>query len=237
MIESQLTQIRNYLLEKKLPIDILLEVQDHFVSQINDLQKEENLSFDDALEKTKKSWEIELKPYWNGEIDLIDRSKLLRETNKINFKVLVKKSLTFSIPVILILFFLSKIISFQYFEIIFVAFVGLIYFSPLINYLIHLQDFKLIKKYQNYVLVSIQEYSVLMIGGIYFYFRFITDGYKLAEVFSSFSLNNFNWDFVLGFLIVNAILMLSFFVIFSQKIYLQRIEKVKPFLQYLKPSN
>lgn len=237
MIESQLTHIRNYLLEKKLPIDILLEVQDHFVSQINDLQKEENLPFDKALEKTKKSWEIELKPYWNGEIDLIDRSKLLRETNKINFKVLVKKSLTFSIPVILILFFLSKLISFQYFEIIFVAFVGLIYFSPLINYLIHLQDFKLIKKYQNYVLVSIQEYSVLLIGGIYFYFRFITDGYKLAEVFSSFSLNNFNWDFVLGFLIVNAILMLSFFVIFSQKIYLQRIKKVKPFLQYLKPSN
>ena len=39
MVESQLTQIHNYLLEKKLPIDILLEVQDHFVSQINDLQK------------------------------------------------------------------------------------------------------------------------------------------------------------------------------------------------------
>lgn len=53
MTELQLTQIRNYLLEKKLPIDILLEVQDHFVSQINDLQKEENLPFDKALEKRK----------------------------------------------------------------------------------------------------------------------------------------------------------------------------------------
>ena len=37
--ETQLTEIRNYLLSKKLPIDILIEVNDHFVSQINDLQR------------------------------------------------------------------------------------------------------------------------------------------------------------------------------------------------------
>lgn len=34
MNEIQLTEIRNYLLTKKLPIDILMEVQDHFVTQI-----------------------------------------------------------------------------------------------------------------------------------------------------------------------------------------------------------
>ena len=59
--ETQLTEIRNYLLSKKLPIDILIEVNDHFVSQISDLQREENLSFEEAFEKTKLSWEKELK--------------------------------------------------------------------------------------------------------------------------------------------------------------------------------
>jgi hypothetical protein len=49
--EPQLTEIRNYLLAKKLPIDILIEVNDHFVSQILDLQKEENLGFEEAFEK------------------------------------------------------------------------------------------------------------------------------------------------------------------------------------------
>ena len=49
MTELQLTEIRNYLLSKKLPIDILIEVNDHFVSQINDLQREENLSFEEAF--------------------------------------------------------------------------------------------------------------------------------------------------------------------------------------------
>ena len=61
MNESQLTEIRNYLLSKKLPIDILIEVNDHFISQISDLQREENLSFEEAFEKTKESWKDELK--------------------------------------------------------------------------------------------------------------------------------------------------------------------------------
>ena len=30
--KSQKLEIANYLLEKKLPIDIMLEVQDHFIS-------------------------------------------------------------------------------------------------------------------------------------------------------------------------------------------------------------
>jgi len=61
MTESQLTEIRNYLLSKKLPIDILIEVNDHFISQISDLQREENLSFEEAFEKTKENWKEELK--------------------------------------------------------------------------------------------------------------------------------------------------------------------------------
>ena len=56
MTELQLTEIRNYLLSKKLPIDLLLEVKDHFISQILELEKEENLSFKDAFEKTKNDW-------------------------------------------------------------------------------------------------------------------------------------------------------------------------------------
>ena len=52
LTELHHTEIRNYLLSKKLPIDILIEVNDHFVSQINDLQREENLSFEEAFEKT-----------------------------------------------------------------------------------------------------------------------------------------------------------------------------------------
>ena len=57
--DSQLTEIRNYLLSKKLPIDILIEVNDHFISQISDVQREENLSFEEAFEKVKTIWNFE----------------------------------------------------------------------------------------------------------------------------------------------------------------------------------
>jgi hypothetical protein len=38
-------QIDEYLILNKLPLDILLEVRDHMISQISDLQMHENLSF------------------------------------------------------------------------------------------------------------------------------------------------------------------------------------------------
>ena len=53
-------QIRDYLISKKLPIDILLEVQDHFIAQITELQLAENLDFSAAFAKTKVNWKQEL---------------------------------------------------------------------------------------------------------------------------------------------------------------------------------
>ena len=100
MIESQLTQIRNYLLEKKLPIDILLEVQDHFVTQILDLQREENLSFEEALKAVKKEWHDELKPYWKGGMNLEDVSDFMRKMRWQIEKSNILEGLKFSIPVV-----------------------------------------------------------------------------------------------------------------------------------------
>ena len=80
--DSQLTEIRNYLLSKKLPIDILIEVNDHFVSQISDLQREENLSFEEAFEKVKDDWKEELTLSWNGSIDLSDTNPFIRDVRQ-----------------------------------------------------------------------------------------------------------------------------------------------------------
>ena len=87
LTETHLTEIRNYLLSKKLPIDILIEVNDHFISQINDLQKKENLNFEEAFEKVKESWKEEITPYWKGDWDLENRNRLVRNLEKNIFKV------------------------------------------------------------------------------------------------------------------------------------------------------
>ena len=231
--ESQLTEIRNYLLAKKLPIDILIEVNDHFVSQILDIQREENLGFEQAFEKTKLSWDKELKPYYKGDWDLQDKSKLLRTINKNNFYSLAKKSLAYTLSIIALLIILSQSINFEVYKYIFVFIIGIILSIPIINYFRNKENLSLPKKYTKYILISIQEYTILNLSGIYFYFKFLVDGFKVARMFKDFlSVQNFD-NFIFGTLVAFALLFVSFLSIFSQKIYLSKIEKVKPFLKYL----
>ncbi|PUB33413.1 hypothetical protein C8J95_1034 [Elizabethkingia sp. YR214] len=60
-MENQEKKITDYLIEKRLPLDILLEVKDHMEDQIAVLESEQNLDFDEAFEQTKISWEKDLK--------------------------------------------------------------------------------------------------------------------------------------------------------------------------------
>ena len=58
---NQTTEIRNYLASKKLQLDLFLEVEDHFVSQISQLMKDKNIGFEEAFLQTKILWTGELK--------------------------------------------------------------------------------------------------------------------------------------------------------------------------------
>lgn len=59
MTERQEHEVMNYLIAQNLPLDILLEIKDHIISQILDIQLHENMSFDRAFSKAKESWKGE----------------------------------------------------------------------------------------------------------------------------------------------------------------------------------
>ncbi|MBP7172901.1 MAG: hypothetical protein KBA33_02390 [Cloacibacterium sp.] len=65
-VEFENQQVSEYLLKKNLPLDLLYEIKDHMISQIYHLQNEEGLSFEEAFEKTKISWQSELKMVSTG---------------------------------------------------------------------------------------------------------------------------------------------------------------------------
>jgi hypothetical protein len=93
MTEAQEDQITDYLIFQKLPVDILLEVKDHMISQVLDIQLNQNLSFDDAFVKTKRLWENEFKMvsylfFYPVKIPLIAK-KIIKE----RYNNLLKKSL------------------------------------------------------------------------------------------------------------------------------------------------
>jgi hypothetical protein len=59
--QKQEQAITDYLIFHQLPLDILLEVKDHMLSQVSDIQAEENKSFEEAFHKTQQLWESEFK--------------------------------------------------------------------------------------------------------------------------------------------------------------------------------
>ena len=90
--KSQENEIRDYLISKKLPIDILLEVNDHFISQISDLQLAENLDFSSAFKKTKDNWKKDLsfsKPFYKVGSAGIPSTNFERKFKKeVNYNIL-----------------------------------------------------------------------------------------------------------------------------------------------------
>lgn len=137
---EQKLHIEQYLISKKLPLDILLEVKDHMISQIEDLIDEENLSFDESFSKVESSWKknFELTTYWMfyGREKL---PKIAKSIMKEKFTLLLLKSLSlaavfFGLSIMLISYF-NDVQSYKLFFIIgnsfFVLIPLIIYFSNL----------------------------------------------------------------------------------------------------------
>ena len=107
------TEIRNYLLSKKLPIDLLIEVQDHFISQITELLSAENLCFNEAFNKTKHVWTDEFcveTPWYivaNRKAAAITKFEI-RMRRDLQMETL-KKSFLFSIIAFVLLFLAASI--------------------------------------------------------------------------------------------------------------------------------
>ena len=237
MTEIQLTEIRNYLLSKKLPIDILIEVNDHFVSQISDLQKDENLSFEEAFEKTKENWKADLTLSWNGSADLEDSSPFIRNVRQQlaieNFWASFKYTLIAFFSILFSGIFFNQWF-FKYFLLITLLFFS---FFPFITYLKNLKDFRLSKKYSNYILTLHQGGAYLFLGilgvTLQFDIRLFQHSVEVQNLIN-FKTSGFELSEIL-FLIFGTLLLIlmSIFSIISQHKYLKQIQKVKPFLKYL----
>jgi hypothetical protein len=102
-------QVENYLIWKKLPLDILLEVKDHMISQIEDCMNDERIGFEEAFSRVELSWRgsFSLTKYWvfygNEKIPLIVK-KIIKE----KYYQIFKKAFVFA----LVSFFISILLVF-----------------------------------------------------------------------------------------------------------------------------
>lgn len=234
MNEIQLTEIRNYLLTKKLPIDILIEVQDYFVTQILDLQREENLSFEDALKMVKKQWHDELKPYWKGGMNLEDVSDFMRKMRWQIEKSNILEGLKLSIPVVMLIFLAAFFMNGKVFGFFVVILLTTIVGFALYQYIKNFKEFQLAKKYNNHVLTLHQNSIFIFIIIISPMMNIISSAIRHSDSFQKlFTFRDSFWESLFVFLSISLVVISVFYSISAQRNYLRQIEKVKPFLKYL----
>jgi hypothetical protein len=173
--EIQLTEIRNYLLSKKLPIDILIEVNDHFISQISDLQRDENLSFEEAFEKVKDNWKEELRVvypwYVLNKTDYVEQTIFEKKIKQQNDKEIIKTSIYVTLFVIFIYFISLFQLDYSKFKIIhrlLIIFIGAFGILPVFTNLI-MNRFMYTEKYKNYKFSVFQWRTIASFSIVYLF--------------------------------------------------------------------
>ena len=235
MTEHQLTEIRNYLLAKKLPIDILIEVNDHFISQILDIQREENLGFEEAFEKVKENWKEELtfEAVLMGTSQVKFLTKIKRKQNLDFFLFALKIFVTILISSFLISNF-GNVNIFIYF---FSAILILSFSTPLIIKMMNYKNFELSRKYKKIQLNSLQSISNIGSISIMYFLIFFKDFFKKSE--QVFYILNGNYVRILNInernatmLCIMTFILIFLFIFFSIKLYFfaKKVKEVRPFL-------
>lgn len=179
MNHEQEQQIKNYLKKKNLPLELLLEVEDHFMSQIHHYQSEESLCFDDAFQKTKEIWHQELKLYWDGSSDLEDKCDLLRQYRKTKWKNLVKKTLQYGTALFLLIIFILFLLPSYMKGYVLMSIIITLSLLPLLHRIYYRKEYRLLKKYQiqvTYYQVGILIYTSSIGSYVYFITNFIIKG-------------------------------------------------------------
>ncbi|MDN5626795.1 MAG: hypothetical protein L0G16_02335 [Weeksellaceae bacterium] len=103
LTKEQGQAVTAYLISKKLPMDLLLEVKDHFIEQI---ENTENTDFETAFGAAKLSWEKELRMVYKFNLPLRKVTVFQRNTDrKISFANL-KRTILYFVPFFLLSVFL-----------------------------------------------------------------------------------------------------------------------------------
>lgn len=109
--KSEKTEVRRYLASKKLPIDVIMEVEDHFTSQIESFQLRKDDTFYDAFYKTKLLWVKDFELVRKSWIAFGKVPRIVRELNMEETISLLKKATLLSFIFFILSFFVANSVS------------------------------------------------------------------------------------------------------------------------------
>ncbi|AQX50183.1 hypothetical protein [Elizabethkingia anophelis] len=189
-MENQDKKITDYLIEKRLPLDIMLEVKDHMTDQIQDLEVSKNMTFDEAFSQAQLSWEEELK---TNRPSLTTYNEFLATpfVRKIYWqkrKSVIFRSVGFALCILILLILAATELDITSFRIVFIAIVILSTFTPVLYYIRYFRVFRFTDKFANKVSVYQREFIVwsYILNGFNFFWisqKQIPDFYQLLKAY------------------------------------------------------
>lgn len=220
-------EVRVYLLSKKLSLDVLMELEDHFLSQIDDLMIQ-NISFDDAFNEVKQIWSDELRMIKNysGKEASAFAKKIKQQ--KIN-QILLQSSLL-TIAIVLSIILLVKYNTQENFIDLMRYFLFIFMGLPAFHYLFNIKNFHSISKFKP---LQINVYQGL--NTIIFILSFII-GYggtslsKMGGRLFNFVDNATGIDCT-AFILVCIYSFLYSFGFLSQIAFVKSMKKMKPYFK------
>ncbi|MDV3613799.1 hypothetical protein CMU81_08215 [Elizabethkingia anophelis] len=189
-MENQDKKITDYLIEKRLPLDIMLEVKDHMTDQIQDIEVSKNMTFDEAFSQAQLSWEEELK---TNRPSLTTYNEFLATpfVRKIYWqkrKSVIFRSVGFALCILILLILAATELDITSFRIVFIAIVILSTFTPVLYYIRYFRVFRFTDKFANKVSVYQREFIVwsYILNGFNFFWisqKQIPDFYQLLKAY------------------------------------------------------
>jgi len=187
---SQNNPVRQYLLAKKLPWDIMLEVEDHILTQIQDLEISKNLTFDEAFLQAQLSWKEELKtdrPSLTTYNEFL-ATPFVREIYWEKRKSETFRSISFALCVLIFLILAAKGLDISSFRIVFMVMVILSTFIPVLYYIRYFRVFRFTDRFANKVSVYQREFIIwnFILGGFNFFWvsqKQIPEFYQLLNAY------------------------------------------------------
>jgi hypothetical protein len=235
MTKSEENEIRDYLMYKKLPIDILLEVNDHFIAQISDLQQTKNIDFNAAFELTKISWKEELSPYvpWFilNKSHAVMRTKFEQKIRRKANMNLFRISIAITIIFFLSIYFLAEFGAIEQILKFVKPILVILYFIPvfLIIYNMIVNRFAFKKVHNNYKF-SIYQWRVFLVfnlGNLGLQFMA-----PIRSLISDFQNQNFTLNFTINVIFFIIFAFMCIYTSASQIKLALTLKKIKPQLQF-----
>ncbi|WP_052248363.1 hypothetical protein [Chryseobacterium taiwanense] len=223
---EQRKEVRDYLLSKKIPIDILMELEDHFLSQI-DHTMIKNISFEKAFDEVKKIWQedLELTKMYNGK-EVVVFVKDIRDREMIK---IFRKSLMVFFLMNVILFTLSKMLEKEIFSEIFPFLVMTLTSIPSMLFLLYIRYFNYVGQFRNVKFTIFQNSNIpLILVGAFQPFLLGKYGKLGVLIYNGFEQSSMTGLFSL--IIFSGCVGLysySFFILLG---FVKSMKKMKPYL-------